>query len=192
MSITDSGEYRNCPNEAAAVPKPKPIERHSGGNSLPKVATIIMNEVPDRPKPINAPAEMSSTGALAACDINPRPRANISPPAQNTRTGPKRSAITPASGWPTPHRRFCRASAKAKTSRLQLLAFDIGVRKKPSDDRGPNDNSEIRQPNPMITTGVRQPPTLATAPPDGDDVRRRAMVVMLVSATRAAKKGRAT
>src|SRR5215471_13727594 len=90
MSITNSGEYRNCPNDAAAVPKPKPIERHSGGSSLPNVATIIMNEVPDRPKPISAPAEMSSTGALAACDISPSPRANISPPAQNTRTGPKR------------------------------------------------------------------------------------------------------
>jgi hypothetical protein len=38
---------------------------------------------------------------------------------------------------------------------------------------------------------VRQPPTAATARPDGDDVRRRAMVVMLVSATRL-QKGSAT
>jgi hypothetical protein len=37
------------------------------------------------------------------------------------------------------------------------LAWDIGVRKKPSDARGPKLNSEIIQPHATITAGVRQP-----------------------------------
>jgi hypothetical protein len=78
-----------------------------------------MNEVPDRPKPMSAPADTSSSGALVACAIKARPAANISAPAQSTRTVPKRSAMMPASGWPIPHNRFCNASAKAKTSRPQ-------------------------------------------------------------------------
>jgi hypothetical protein len=44
------------------------------------------------------------------------------------------------------------------------LATDIGVRKKPSEERGPNDISEIRQPKPMISNGVRQAGTGTTVP----------------------------
>jgi hypothetical protein len=36
------------------------------------------------------------------------------------------------------------------------LSWDIGVRKKPSAERGPNERIEIRQPHTMITPGVRQ------------------------------------
>jgi len=64
--------------------------------------------------------------------------------------------MIPASGWPMPQSRFCNASAKAKTSRPQWLAADIGVRKNPSEERGPKDISEIRQPKPMMRIGVRQ------------------------------------
>ena len=75
ISTTASGEYRNCPNEPAAVPKPNAIERHSGGNILPNAASMTGNEQPARPKPINTPAEASSSGALVACDISTRPAA---------------------------------------------------------------------------------------------------------------------
>ncbi len=46
------------------MPKPKAVERHSRGNSLPNAASSTMNEQPDRPKPISTPAETSSTGPL--------------------------------------------------------------------------------------------------------------------------------
>jgi hypothetical protein len=36
------------------------------------------------------------------------------------------------------------------------LSWDIGVKKKPSAERGPNERIEIRQPHTMITPGVRQ------------------------------------
>ena len=49
------------------------------------------------------------------------------------------------------------ASANPNTSRSQPLSWDIGVRKKPSDARGPKLNSEIMQPHATITAGVRQP-----------------------------------
>ena len=49
------------------------------------------------------------------------------------------------------------ASASANTSRPQLLACDIGVRKKPSAERGPKPISAIRQPQMTMTSGVRQP-----------------------------------
>jgi hypothetical protein len=43
------------------------------------------------------------------------------------------------------------------TSRPQWLALDIGVRKNPSVERGPNAISVMTQPKPMIRAGVRQP-----------------------------------
>ena len=62
-----------------------------------------------------------------------------------------------------PHTRFCSAKASANTSRLQPFACDIGVRKKPKVERGPNPSSEIRQPQRMMTSGVRQPIARAAA-----------------------------
>ena len=70
------------------MPKPKASERHCGGSSFANAARMTMNEVPERPNPISAPADTSSIGALVACDISARPAANISPPAQNTRAVP--------------------------------------------------------------------------------------------------------
>src|SRR5215813_8060196 len=63
--------------------------------------------------------------------------------------------MAPAKGWPIPHNRFCRASEKAKTSRPQPFSCDIGVRKNPSDERGPNDRTEIRQPQIAMTATLR-------------------------------------
>ena len=55
---TASGENRNWPNEPAAVPTPKPMLRHCGGNSLAKAPMISVNEQAARPKPISTPADM--------------------------------------------------------------------------------------------------------------------------------------
>src|SRR5436309_14599393 len=76
-------------------------------------------------------------------------------PALITRTVPKRSAIAPASGWPMPHNRFWIASASANTSRPQPFASDQGLRKNPSEERGPKVRTAIRQPQITITVGVR-------------------------------------
>src|SRR5215467_14646050 len=69
---------------------------------------------------------------------------------------PKRSASAPENGCAAPYSRVCIATDSAKTSRLQPLSLDIGVRKKPSAERGPKPMSEIRQPQTRITAGVRQ------------------------------------
>ena len=45
--------------------------------------------------------------------------------------------------------------------------------KKPSDERGPNDISEIKQPKPMISIGVRQPIPVTA---EGAEKGRRWMV----------------
>src|SRR5215470_1428142 len=63
--------------------------------------------------------------------------------------------MAPAKGCPMPHSRFCSASEKAKTSRPQPLACDIGVRKNPSAERGPNDTIEIRQPQIATSATLR-------------------------------------
>ncbi len=49
------------------------------------------------------------------------------------------------------------ASAIENTSRPQCCSCDIGVRKKPSDERGPNAIIAMRQPQITTTIGVRQP-----------------------------------
>src|SRR6516225_214345 len=64
--------------------------------------------------------------------------------------------MAPAKGCAAPHNRFCMASASENTSRPQPFSCDIGVRKKPSAERGPNERIAIRQPQMMITPGVRQ------------------------------------
>src|SRR5262245_58885659 len=63
--------------------------------------------------------------------------------------------MAPAKGCPMPHSRFCSASENAKTSRPQPLACDIGVRKNPSAERGPNDTTEIRQPQIATSATLR-------------------------------------
>ncbi len=60
MRPTASGEYRNWPNEPAAVPRPKANVRHCGGTSLPNAASTTGNEQPDSPKPMSTPADISS------------------------------------------------------------------------------------------------------------------------------------
>src|SRR5215831_4684649 len=64
--------------------------------------------------------------------------------------------MAPAKGCAAPHNRFCMASASENTSRPQPFSCDIGVRKKPRAERGPNERIAIRQPHMMITPGVRQ------------------------------------
>ena len=61
---TASGENKNWPKEPAAVPRPKPVARHSAGKILPKAASTIGKVVPERPNPSSAPADRSSIAAL--------------------------------------------------------------------------------------------------------------------------------
>ncbi len=77
-------------------------------------------------------------------------------PTHITRSTPKRSAIAPATGWPSPHNRFWTASARPKTSRPHENSWPIGCTKKPRLDRGPKLSNAITQPQTMITSGVRQ------------------------------------
>src|SRR5580693_3158533 len=85
-----------------------------------------------------------------------RPSPYMMAPAHSTRTVPKRSAIAPANGCPTPHNRFWMANAIENTSRPQPLANDSGVRNWPAAERGPNESMPIRQPQRTIMAGVRQ------------------------------------
>ena len=66
------------------------------------------------------------------------------------------SANAPANGCPTPHKRFCSASANANTSRPHPVEPVTGVRKKPSDARGPKLSSAIKQPHSTMIAGARQ------------------------------------
>ena len=56
-----------------------------------------------------------------------------------------------------PHNKFWMASAIENTSRPQCCSCDIGVRKKPSEERGPKAIIAIKQPQVTTTAGVRQP-----------------------------------
>ncbi len=154
---TPNGANRNCPNEPAAVPAPSARPRFSGGSSLLKADSTRLNEQPDRPKPIRTPgAEIERTAASrhSASAADRRHRAARRRPS---RAGsPKRSAMAPAIGWPSPHSRFCSASARPKTSRPQANSRLIGWMKKPRLERGPKPNSAIKHPQMMITSGVRQ------------------------------------
>src|SRR4249920_1338326 len=65
--------------------------------------------------------------------------------------------MPPAKGCPIPHSRFWMANAIENTSRPQCCSCDIGVRKKPSEERGPKAIIAIRQPQATTTAGVRHP-----------------------------------
>src|SRR5262247_4504181 len=84
-----------------------------------------------------------------------------------TRTVPKRSAIAPENGCAAPQIRVCIATESAKISRSQPWAAEIGVRKKPSAERGPKPIIEIRQPQTTTTIGVRQDSAGGTAADSG-------------------------
>src|SRR4051812_19598468 len=60
-------------------------------------------------------------------------------------------------GSAAPQRRFWIAMANENTSRPKPSSCVMGWRKKPMAERGPNVRIAIRQPQPMISAGVRQP-----------------------------------
>src|SRR5579883_2000843 len=64
--------------------------------------------------------------------------------------------MAPASGWPKPHNKFCKAIARLKTLRPQAKSWPIGLMKKPTLERGPKESNAIAQPQAMMTSGVRQ------------------------------------
>src|SRR5690606_5672848 len=59
-------------------------------------------------------------------------------PKTTTRREPRRSATIPASGWARPQARFCTASAKPNSSRLQPRAPVIGSSNRPCTWRAPS------------------------------------------------------
>ena len=73
--------------------------------------------------------------------------------------------MAPTKGCAVPQTITWMASASEKTSRLQLLAADIGVRNRPSAARGPKPMAPIRQPQMRITMGVRQAATSPVSSP---------------------------
>jgi hypothetical protein len=68
------------------------------------------------------------------------------------------------------------------------LADDIGVRKKPSEERGPKDISEIKQPKPMINNGVRH--VDGAVPNCAGEIRLLLLVMIASIVERVPKEGR--
>ena len=64
INATEIGENRNWPNEPAAVPAPKPSERHDSGSSLPNAPITSVNEQPDSAKPMIKPAVICSISGV--------------------------------------------------------------------------------------------------------------------------------
>ena len=74
-SRTATGEYRNCPNDPAAVPAPKASERQFSGKSLPNADSTMLNAQPASPKPMKTPAERSSISGVVEYAIRASPMA---------------------------------------------------------------------------------------------------------------------
>ena len=73
---------------------------------------------------------------------------------QSTLTIPKRSAMAPAKGAPSPQSRFWIASARPKVSRPQPNCTVIGIWKRPALARGPKVINAIRQPAATMISGA--------------------------------------
>jgi len=74
---------------------------------------------------------------------------------ETVRRAPKRSATAPANGCAKPQIRFCRAVAKANTSRPHPKSALIGARNKPKPCRMPSDNAKISDAPNKIHTLLR-------------------------------------
>src|SRR5690606_18335534 len=127
----------------AAAAIPMPTLRFSAGSARPTTPSSTENEVPDRPMPISRPALSDNDKAESAPAIRARPAAYSRPPATITRRAPKRSATAPVNGCASPQIRFCRAMAKANTSRPQSNSLLIGARNRPKPCRTPSDSARI-------------------------------------------------
>src|SRR5690606_25694510 len=77
------------------------------------------------------------------------------------RAAPKRSAIAPATGWLSPHIRFCTARAKANTPRPQPRSLLIGSRNSPKPWRRPMASVTTRLPR--ISTRIARRPSVLIA-----------------------------
>ena len=120
---------------------PMAMLRFSIGTARPTAPRITENEVPDKPIPISNPALNDRLRGESARPMQPRPMAYKMPPTITVRLAPKRSARAPVKGWVKPHIRFCKAMAKANTSRPQPNSALIGGRNKPNPCRIPSDSA---------------------------------------------------
>ncbi|MNN26523.1 hypothetical protein D3C81_1400290 [compost metagenome] len=125
------GNMANWPNEPAALAMPMPMLRFSGGTARPTTPRITENDVPDRPIPINRPALRDKVIGESESPMHISPAAYRTPPISTTFAAPKRSANAPVKGWARPQIRFCKAMAKAKTSRPQPNSALIGAKNSP-------------------------------------------------------------
>ena len=155
MKPWPSGANRNWPIEPAAVARPIAHERRSSGTSRAKAAMTIVNDPPERPRPMSTPPLSASVVPFVLADMSATPSAYAAPPAASTRPAPKRSATAPANGWPRPHSRFWIAIANANVSRSQPRRSDSGSVNSPKLVRVPNVMIAIRQPAAMTTVRRR-------------------------------------
>ena len=129
------------------MPKPKAVERHSGGTNLPNAPTTMVKAQPDSPKPISTPADkVSAVGVVAERHQIKTGRVEQGADAQHARRAEavgdgagKRLADAPQQILKSPAQRRKRRGPND-------WSCDSGVRKKPSEERGPKLIIPIRQP----------------------------------------------
>ncbi|MNQ86707.1 hypothetical protein D3C85_1019070 [compost metagenome] len=162
------GSMANWPKEPAALAMPMAMLRFSAGTARPTTPRITENEVPERPIPINSPALNDSDQAESDNPISTRPTAYNTPPIATTLAAPRRSARAPVNGWARPQIRFCKAMAKANTSRPQPNSALMGARNRPKPCRTPRDNARISALPRRIQPLVRHTDVIAYSPWQSD------------------------
>ena len=75
MSVCPSGEKTTCPNDPAAVPRPRASDRRSGPTTFAIAASAMVNAVKATPTPTRIPAVTCISTGSAACAIPRMPRA---------------------------------------------------------------------------------------------------------------------
>ena len=75
MNPCPIGEKATCPNEPAAVPRPRASERRSGPTTFAMAARAMVNAVQATPTPTSTPAVACSRAALSAYAIPRTPSA---------------------------------------------------------------------------------------------------------------------
>ena len=75
MNACPSGEKTTCPNEPAAVPRPRASDRRSGPTSFTIAASAMVKAVNATPMPTRMPAVICRAAALSAYAMPQMPAA---------------------------------------------------------------------------------------------------------------------
>ena len=158
ISATPNGANTNCPNEPAAVPAPKAMR-----------APFLRQQLAEgRQHQIERTAGQTEADQNAGADIERHGVVGIAHHQQAERHRSTRRCKSRA------RCRTCRRSRRRRAGRCPTADFErqrrvrrhrgpsensrlMGCMKKPKVERGPNVSMPIRQPQMMITSGVRQP-----------------------------------